>query len=164
MPRDVPSPAGLCCVAPISDDLWRESIACRFRNLYEPFGLGMEYATSELDSPRDRPEVIHLIATLDGAVVGTGRLDLQSSHERVNSAQLRYCAVDATQRGRGVGQTLVRSFDELARARGVERIWMDAREDAVRFYERMGYRDVAPGPLKFGIIPHRVMEKEINEP
>ena len=152
------------CVVPKDDALWDASIECRYRNLYMPFGLGREMATSELDRPRERADVVHLVATLAGQVVGTGRLDLQLAHERGPSAQIRYCAVDERMRGHGVGQLLLRQFEQEAHARGVGRIWMDAREGAVKFYERMGYRDVGEGPLKFGLIRHRVMEKRLTEP
>lgn len=150
------------CVAPRSDALWNASIECRYRNLYMPFGLGREIATSELDRPRDRADVVHLVGVLGGEVVGTGRMDLQPAHERGPSAQIRYCAVDERVRGRGVGQALLRRFEEEARGRGIGRMWMDAREGAVKFYERMGYRDVGEGPLKFGLIRHRVMERALT--
>lgn len=148
----------------MDDALWNASIECRYRNLYEPFGLGRELATSALDTPRERPDVVHQVALCAGQVVGTGRMDLQPAHERGPSAQIRYCAVDERMRGRGVGEALLREFEREAQARGIGRIWMDAREGAVRFYERMGYGDVGEGPLKFGVIPHRVMERLLREP
>ena len=152
------------CVEPRSEALWKASIECRYRNLYLPFGLGREVAISALDEPREREDVMHLVGLLGGEVVGTGRMDLQPAHERGPSAQIRYCAVDERVRGRDVGQALLREFERVAHARGIGRRWMDAREGAVKFYGRMGYRDVGEGPLKFGLIRHRVMEKFLTEP
>lgn len=155
------APPTIELVAPLSSRLWDESIDCRYRNLYEPLSLGREWALSDLDSPRDRPDVVHRVAMIDGIVVGTGRLDLQPDHESGPSAQLRYCAVNSSARGSGIGRALVLCFEREAASRGLTRVWMDARDPAVAFYARLGYVDVGAGPLKWGIVPHRVMQKRL---
>lgn len=147
--------------APTTDALWHDYLECRYRNLYEPFGLPRTCTTSELDTPRDRPEVLHRLVLDGGRVVAVGRLDLQPAHPAGPSTQLRYCAVDASMRGKGAGQLLLAEFERQSVARGLPRLWMEARVAALNFYTRQGYVDFGEGPLKWGLIPHRVLEKRL---
>lgn len=146
---------------PTSDDQWRDYLECRYRNLYQPFALPRTVNTSELDSPRDRPEVMHGMIVVDGAVAACGRLDFQPGNPAGPSSQLRYCAVDTPFRGKGAGQMLLARFEEESRSRGLVRLWMEARTAALNFYARLGYIDIGEGPTKYGCIPHRIMEKRL---
>lgn len=149
---------------PTTDALWQAYLDCRYRNLYEPFGLPRGVNTSELDSPRSRPEVMHGMVLVDGAVAACGRLDFQPVHAAGPSSQLRYCAVDGPFRGSGAGQMLLARFEEESRSRGLNRLWMEARVAAVNFYARLGYVDIGAGPTKYEVIPHRIMEKRLDTP
>jgi len=148
-------------IDPQADEQWVEYIACRVRNLYTPYGLPASCADSDLDRPRARADVRHRAAALDGRIVGVGRLDLPPGDDRGPCAQLRYFAVDAHTRGSGVGRTLMAEFERLARDAGAVRLWMEARQEALGFYERCAYLDAGPGPTKWGLIPHRILEKSL---
>lgn len=146
-----------------SDELWRQYLACRYENLYRPFNLPESCTTSELDSPRDRPGVLHrCVLDAAGVVAAVSRLDLQPAHALGPSAQVRYFAVNATSRGTGVGQALLTELERLAVANGIGRVWMEARVAALNFYLRAGYMDIGEGPNKWGVIPHRVLEKRVG--
>lgn len=155
------APASVRLVDPRGDDDWAAYIDCRVRNLYTPYGLPASCADSALDSPRTREGVFHRAAALDGRIVGVGRLDLQPARDGGSTAQLRYFAVDAHARGAGVGRLLMTEFERLARERGAAALWMEARMEAVGFYERCGYTDIGVGPTKWGVIPHRILEKKL---
>lgn len=148
-------------ISPTTDALWSEYLGCRYRNLYAPFGLPLSCNTSELDSPRDRPEVLHRMVMEGDSVAAVGRLDLQPAHINGPRSQLRYCAVDPAHRGRGAGQLLLAEFERESAARGLTVLWMEARVAALNFYLRQGYADVGEGPTKWGVIPHRVLEKAL---
>jgi GNAT superfamily N-acetyltransferase len=148
-------------VTPTTDALWQSYLDCRYRNLYEPFNLPRTCTTSELDSPRDRPEVLHRMVIIDNQVAAVGRLDLQPAHQRGPSSQLRYCAVDPAHRGRGAGQFLLVALERESIDRNLPRLWMEARVAALNFYLRQGYTDIGEGPLKWGLIPHRILEKNL---
>ncbi len=154
--------AALSIVDPQSDALWEAYIACRVRNLYTPYGLPSSCADNDLDRPRTRDDVLHRAAMLDGRVAGVGRLDLQPGREKGPSAQLRYFAVDGDTRGAGVGRALMAEFEQRATDRGVRFLWMEARQEALGFYERCGYGDIGLGPTKWGVIPHRLLEKQLS--
>lgn len=147
--------------APTTDDLWQAYLDCRYRNLYEPFNLPRTCNTSELDSPRDRSEVLHRMVIVGDHIAAVGRLDLQPSSQHGPSSQLRYCAVDPSHRGRGAGQFLLADFERESIARNLPRLWMEARNAALNFYLRQGYTDIGEGPLKWGVIPHRILEKRL---
>jgi GNAT superfamily N-acetyltransferase len=156
--------------APDTADLWSAYLDCRYRCLYEPFNLPRSCTTSELDSPGTpeggRANILHRAAIAPpGAapigVIATARLDLQPDHPKGRSSQLRYFSVDPAARGLGVGQALLRHIEDEARAGGAEHLWMEARVAALNFYLREGYADIGEGPLKWGVIPHRLLEKAL---
>lgn len=148
-------------IPPDTDNLWAGYLECRYRNLYQPFGLDRAVTTSELDSPRDRLGVLHRCVVVGESVVGVGRLDMQPGHPDGPSAQVRYFAVDPDRRGSGISQALLSHQESLAARHGAARVWMEARVAALNFYLRQGYTDIGPGPLKWGLIPHRVLHKPI---
>jgi GNAT superfamily N-acetyltransferase len=158
----VSSAASVSIVDPQPDALWDAYIACRVRNLYTPYHLPASCADNDLDRPRARKDVFHRAATLDGRVSGVGRLDMQPDREKGPSAQLRYFAVDGETRGSGIGRALMAEFEQIAREWGARYLWMEARQEAVGFYERCGYGDIGVGPTKWGVIPHRLLEKSLS--
>ena len=77
-------------------------------------------------------------------------------------AQLRGMAVADLHQGKGVGKQLVLEAEMILKKENFSRIWMNARENAVPFYEKLGYR--IEGDL-FVIKPigfHYLMSKEFN--
>ena len=159
-------------ITPVNDELWLAYLACRYRNLYEPFGLPHSVTTSELDHPRDREGILHRAAVIDAdaeapgglgvsapRIVCVARLDLQPGHPVAPSAQLRYFAADQEVRGTGVARAMMLELERLAMERGAKRLWMEARTAAVGFYSRLGFTDFGLGPNKYDLIPHRLLEK-----
>lgn len=147
---------------PTTDDhLWGEYLECRYRNLYAPFNLPRTCTTNELDTPRDRPGIFHRSGVLDGVIRVVGRLDLQPQHPDGPSAQLRYFAADERVRGTGAALGLLRDLERVASEHGARRLWMEARVAALGFYTRAGYSDIGDGPNKWGVIPHRLLARDL---
>ena len=85
-----------------------------------------------------------LVAELDGAVVGCLQLTLIPGLSRLGTtrAQIEGVRVDARARGRQIGEALVRAAIDRARAAGCGLVQLTTdrtREDAHRFYERLGF-------------------------
>lgn len=75
--------------------------------------------------------------------------------------QLRGMAVLEDFQGRKFGQELVYACEDMARRGAAEIIWFNARENAVGFYDRMGYK-ITGKPFPIGDIgPHYVMFKRM---
>lgn len=101
------------------------------------------------------PQAIHLLATSNGAPVGTARLLLSGETGKIGRV-----AVLKEARGAGIGKALVLfAVEELAR-RGAARAKLGAQTHAVGFYEALGFAAVGPEFIDAGI-PHREMVREL---
>ena len=90
----------------------------------------------------DLPTTFHLGYYTNNQLVGVVTL-MKNNREDVTTTkafQLRGMAVLANFQKRGIGDALVKKSEEMIRARGGTLIWMNAREIAVRFYEKLGYQ------------------------
>ncbi len=76
------------------------------------------------------------------------------------TAHLRQMAVANEQQRRGVGRTLVEHAECEVWSRGIERIVLHARVEAIGFYQRLGYECEGGHYLEVGI-PHQTMSKKI---
>ncbi|WP_245636520.1 GNAT family N-acetyltransferase [Achromobacter kerstersii] len=84
-------------------------------------------------------------AFLDGKMIGV--LGMRPVHTLARGAHLHVddLVVDAAVRGSGAGRSLMEFAENDARARGMTAVFLDARPDAVPFYERADYR-LHPAP------------------
>lgn len=119
-----------------------------------------------LGSERDELENVawHRMCIVDEPVsgrrvVGVGRLHLQTSIKTHRQGQIRYMAVDEAFQRKGVGSAILLSLKEQAVNLGMETIVLNSRESAVAFYERHGFRCLAPSHCLYGEIQHYEMEK-----
>ena len=77
-------------------------------------------------------------------------------------AQIRGMAVSEDYQGKGIGKKLVEKAEEILSEAQIHKIWMNARETAAEFYQKLGYK--VEGEL-FNIKPigfHYVMTKYFN--
>lgn len=79
------------------------------------------------------------LAELDGRVVGFAALEIYSR----KLAEIRSLAVDDSQRGKGIGRSLVDACLERARERNVFEVMVVTSEDA--FFQRCGFHYTLPG-------------------
>ena len=107
----------------------------------------------------DIPGTFHLAAEDDeGAVIG-----IVSFVPREDGWQLRSMAVDPAHEGRGIGRLLVEDGVARLRARGEERLWCNARDPAIGFYQALGWRICGPGFVDAELgIPHHPMELPLS--
>ncbi len=93
-----------------------------------------------------------------GKALACGRLHLTALGE----AQLRYMAVDERARGCGYGGRILEALEAEARGRGVRKIVLNARDNAVAFYRKRGYDVIGDAETLFGVIRHLRMEKLLS--
>jgi ribosomal protein S18 acetylase RimI-like enzyme len=80
-----------------------------------------------------------LIARIDGERAGAATYE-------VRFGECELTSINATVAGRGIGSDLLRAVEQAARDAGYHRVWMittNDNVDALRFYQRRGYRIVA---------------------
>jgi GNAT superfamily N-acetyltransferase len=149
-------PAFFRIQVPEGEKVWKEVRQLRWTVLRAPLGQPPGSETDGRDVP-GRQDVLHRVACLeDGQVVGTGRGDLREP----GVMQIRYMAVAEGFRGRGIGAAILLDLESASRVWEVTRWTLEARPEAVAFYERHGYRAVGPGKRLFNVIPHVWMTKD----
>ena len=126
----------------------------RWRVLRKPWG---EARGTEYDEHDEK--AIHIAAFNDSKnLVGVALLQLVEK----KLGQVRDMAVEPEFRRQGVGQSILLQLEKQAREQGMTAIVLDAREHAVGFYIRNGYKITGSSYLLFGEIPHSKMEKQIE--
>lgn len=111
---------------------------------------------SELDDQES--ECIHaMLLDENDRAAAVGRLQFNDADE----AQLRFMAVRDDLQGKGIGAHIVSYLEEKAREKGAKTIVLQAREKAVSFYERNGYRIKEKTFLLWDEIQHYLMTKAL---
>ena len=124
----------------------------RWRILRKPWG---EPRGSEQDEQENNS--YHIMAIEDGEVVGVARLQFPEQ----TSAQLRYMAVDTEYQGKGIGRAIVEHMELCAKNNSAKELFFNARDNALGFYEKLGYRFIAKTYLLFDTIQHYKMSKNL---
>lgn len=125
----------------------------RWQILRKPWGQpkGSE-VTKEEDS------CIHAMVLADSVeIIGVARLQFNSPQ----TAQVRFVAVADEAQGKGVGKMLMAYLEKIAREKGAQEVVLDARENAVPFYEKIKYHITEKTYLLFGEIQHYRMVKKL---
>ena len=143
--------------SPRSEAEWRDYYELRWRILRRPW---QQPRGSERDAAENN--AYHLMATdPDGQqILAVGRIHQLNAQQ----AQIRYMATSETSRGRGIGTQMLHALEQQARHWGVATVVLNAREQAVPFYQRNGYRIISAAEMLFGEIPHMRMEKQLRRP
>lgn len=138
--------------SPQTDADWNAYYALRFSVLREPWNqpVGSEVLA-------DEDQAIHAIAVENGEVLGVARM-----HESAEKQGQVRCVATATKaQGKGIGKAIMAYLEEKAKQKGWGEIVLEARENAVPFYEAIGYTIVAESYLLFGEIQHYRMQKNL---
>ena len=87
-------------------------------------------------------EIHGIVAEIDGDLVGLAHFSFTHSSWAVNrDLYLEDLFVDPTVRGQGLGNALILSLDEIARATGAQKVWWETHKDnetARRLYDSVG--------------------------
>ena len=109
---------------------------------------------SERDALEDQAK--HFAAFEEANIFGVGRLD----HVDTSIYQIRFMAVEPGCQSKGIGAILMNTLEMDAWNSGAIEIILHAREQAVGFYEKLGYVCIEPSHLLFGEIQHFLMKKK----
>lgn len=142
------------CRAPLTSAEWASYYDLRWRILRKPWDQPQGSERDEYEA-----DAVHAcVVGRDGNVLGVGRLHCLSE----NFAQIRYMAVEESQRGMGIGRKILEYLENEAHRLLIKRIVLNARETSIPFYEHCGYAVTGPAHTLFGKIPHAVMVKYLD--
>ena len=132
--------------------LYRDELELRFRVLRQPLGMARDTVRFAFEG-----DSMHLVAVERNRVLGC----VLFHPDQAGGGRLFQMAVAAPLRGQGWGRRLVRELERRLIAEGFARIELHARQEAVGFYEGLGYRAVGAEFTEVGI-PHRIMERQLD--
>jgi len=124
----------------------------RWRILREPWTQARESGKDEHES-----QAIHLTAWSGTELAGVGRVHMISSDQ----AQIRYMAVEPHYARMGIGGLILAGLEERARQAGAHSIVLNARDTALGFYSKHGYRLLDQSGTLFESIVHWKMRKDL---
>jgi predicted GNAT family N-acyltransferase len=130
---------------------YQKAIQLRYSILRAP--LGLNFSQEDLDKEKDH---IHIASFEDDELLGCCMLTKIDPH----TLQLRQMAVKDNLQRKGIGASIVSFAENIAKDKGYRRIIMHARDTAIGFYEKFGYK-VKGDEFTEVNLPHHVMEKNI---
>jgi len=125
----------------------------RYKILRKPWNQPYESSRDELEEK----SVNAYIADSGQNVIACGRL--QENENKIG--QIRYMAVEEKLQGKGLGKLILVFLENKAKELGLKTVQLQARENAVKFYEINGYTIKEKSHLLWGLIQHYLMEKTI---
>ena len=114
----------------------------------------------KLGSERDDTENIsihRMVENNDGEIIGVGRLHKVSS----DIYQVRFFAIHKNHRLIGLGRYLMNDLEEIVAKKKGCYVLLNARENAIKFYKRLGYKISKKTYLLYKKIQHYEMIKKI---
>ena len=116
--------------------------------------LGLDFTPEQLALEASD---VHLAVFANGGAIACLVLTPKDS----TTLKRRQVAVRDDGQGKGIGRRLVEASERWAEKRGYARIILSARETAVPFYLRLGYRTEGEPFTEVGL-PHRAMSKDLS--
>ena len=120
-----------------------------------------------LRKPWDHPEgseidnneniSLHAMAVDNEKILGVGRL----TYFRSGEGQIRFMGVRNEHQGKQVGKSLLEYLENEARNMGLKKIFLNARENVLDFYKKMGYKSNGKAYEGFAGIMHTKMVKKL---
>ncbi len=141
-------------VQPLTEEEINEYYRIRFEVLRKPW----DKPESTTKDETENSSLHFLVKNEKGQSVGTGRMQINSEEE----AQVRSMAVLDTYQGKGIGSLILNHIEQLAKEKRIKHIVLDARENAINFYEKNGYTIIEKSYLLFETIQHYKMKKTIE--
>ena len=137
----------LIVAVPIASDLGRLALAVR----HDVFVVEQKVPEALERDAHDATSV-HVVAIVDGDVVGTLRLQKLPEHSKFGRV-----AVRRERRGQGIAKAMMVFAMALARASGETRFALTAQLDKVGLYERLGFSAYGD-EIEISGIRHRTMK------
>ena len=100
---------------------------------------------------------LHAMAVNGDDIVGVGRLTYFQNGE----GQIRYMGVVDSHLKQGIGRSLLEYLENEAKKMGLEKIFLNSRDEALFFYSKCGYKAMGKPYEGFAGIIHTRMVKNL---
>jgi predicted GNAT family N-acyltransferase len=130
---------------------YKKMVDMRFHILRKP--LGLTFSTEELAN--EKTDLL-MGAFEEDELLGCCLL----TETDKQTVRLRQMAVQQGLQGKGIGKALMMYAENLARDRKYKKLTMHARDTALGFYEKLGYK-IEGEPFSEVGLPHHVMAKDL---
>ena len=130
---------------------YKQLVQLRYSILREPVGL--DFSEDELEKEAGN---IHIASFEEDELLGCCMLTKINKE----TLQLRQMAVKNNLQRKGIGASIMNFAENIARDKGFKKIIMHARDTAVGFYEKFGYK-VKGEPFTEVKLTHVLMEKKL---
>ncbi len=128
---------------------YNKMVQLRNNLLRQPLGLSF----SDQELAQEKNDIL-IAAFDDDEILGCCMLCPMDAE----TLRLRQMAVRDNLQGKGIGASIMSFAENLARDKGYRQMMMHARNTAIGFYEKFGYRVTGDEFIEVNI-PHRVMQK-----
>lgn len=140
-------------IQPLTEQEWGAYFGLRYEILRKPWKQPESATTDETEDIS-----VHLLCLdRNDNAAATGRLQINPGNE----GQIRSMAVRQDLQRTGLGTFVLDTLEKEAMNRRLSKIILDARDQAVPFYLKNGYKKIRPSYVLFGLIPHFRMEREL---
>ena len=130
---------------------YKQMVQLRHLILRQP--LGLSFSKEELEKEKNN---ILVAAFDDDEMLACCMLCPMDTE----TLQLRQMAVNGNLQGKGIGASIMSFVETLARDKGYKKIMMHARNTAMGFYEKFGYKIQGDEFTEISL-PHHIMEKKL---
>ncbi|MEO8769262.1 MAG: GNAT family N-acetyltransferase [Ferruginibacter sp.] len=130
---------------------YKQMVQLRYNILRQPLGLG--FTPDELEQEKND---ILIAAFDDDDMLGCCMLVPIDN----NTLRVRQMAVNNNIQGKGIGASIMAFAETLARDKGYNKLIMHARDTAIGFYEKFGYKVTGDAFVEVKLA-HHVMEKRL---
>ena len=125
----------------------------RWQILRKPWG---QKQGSEQDE-HEKQAIHKMVISEQGEVLAVGRLDKTDKYQ----GKIRFIAVSEKHRRQGLGQQIINALEQQASQLAMKEITLNARENAIGFYQDLGYKTMGYSHTLFDEIKQFTMVKKL---
>ncbi|MFB5621776.1 MAG: GNAT family N-acetyltransferase [Candidatus Nitrosomaritimum yanchengensis] len=126
------------------DDLWNGFLTS-LDSLRQASNIKKETALKIFDKINQNPDHIIAVAELDGKIVGSATLLLESKfiHDGGVVGHIEDVVVNKSHQGQKIGEKIIKFLLEQAENKGCYKTILDCVDDVKPFYEKLGFKQNA---------------------
>ena len=141
----------MALIVNVSDGLlYEEYLKLRWILLRRPLGGKRGSEVDQIENTSYHRAIVNN----ENNVIGVGRI-----HFADNLAQIRYMAIKKVHSRKGYGTALIDALEKIASNHKIDKVFLNSRINAIKFYQKNGYRKIKRVDSSFGDIIHYRMEK-----